>query len=108
MKKFARLFEFEDIGQVLVKLGNSQIDESEAEKDESVQPEPNETERSELRFYFKLPGLGICEAAFGYCDDEDWSKAAAVLDDLNEQQIRSVYNYMADSAVVEACAATVE
>lgn len=86
--KFAKLFEFEDIGQVLVKLSESQLDESD---DSDFDPE---SERTELRFFFNLPGFGVCEVALGYKDDADWSMASAGLERCDEEIARSVYNSM--------------
>ena len=52
MPKFAKLFEFDDIGQVLVKR----------DTDENCEPE--------VRIYFEPKGFGVCATAFGFEADE--------------------------------------
>lgn len=59
METFAKLFELEEIGQVLVKLDE-------------------EDNGPEVRIYFMPKGLGVCSSAFSFSDDEDesaWDKA---------------------------------
>jgi len=61
---FAKLFETEEYGQILVKLDAS----------------PDEHE-PEVRFYVNPPGLGVCSFAAGYPDsDEGWDAAQACFD----------------------------
>lgn len=58
MSKFEKLFEFEDIGQVLVKR----------DTDECGDPE--------VRIYFYPKGFGVCSTAFGFEADENEDKTA--------------------------------
>lgn len=57
MSKFAKLFEFDDIGQVLVKR----------DTDENGDPE--------VRLYFEPKGFGVCSTAFGFEADENGDEA---------------------------------
>ncbi|WP_395504679.1 hypothetical protein [Ectopseudomonas hydrolytica] len=60
MKQFAKLFDYSDIGQVLVKL------------------DTNDQAEAEVRFYFKPENLGICSVAlsgFPGTDDDQWQQA---------------------------------
>lgn len=57
MKQFAKLFEFEDLGQVLVMLDRGD-------------------DGPEVRLYFKPDGLGVCSVAcsnFPGDEDEQWT-----------------------------------
>ncbi|EKF8202512.1 hypothetical protein PBR95_000485 [Pseudomonas aeruginosa] len=59
MKQFAKLFEFEDLGQVLVMLDRGD-------------------DGPEVRLYFKPKGLGVCSVAcsnFPGGEDEQWDHA---------------------------------
>ncbi|EOH9027157.1 hypothetical protein [Pseudomonas aeruginosa] len=59
MKQFAKLFEFEDLGQVLVMLDRGD-------------------DGPEVRLYFKPDGLGVCSVAcssFPGGEDEQWDHA---------------------------------
>ncbi|MGK8912292.1 hypothetical protein ACRS9D_31270 [Pseudomonas aeruginosa] len=59
MKQFAKLFEFEDLGQVLVMLDRGD-------------------DGPEVRLYFKPDGLGVCSVAcsnFPGDEDEQWEYA---------------------------------
>ncbi|EPZ0818876.1 hypothetical protein ACXJPO_000186 [Pseudomonas aeruginosa] len=59
MKQFAKLFEFEDLGQVLVMLDRGD-------------------DGPEVRLYFKPDGLGVCSVAcsnFPGDEDEQWDYA---------------------------------
>lgn len=58
MSKFAKLFEFDDIGMVLVKR----------DTDENGDPE--------VRLYFEPKGFGVCSTAFGFEEDEHEDAAA--------------------------------
>jgi hypothetical protein len=67
---FAKLYETEETGQVLVKL---------AEGDEGP----------EVRYYFEPKGLGVCSFAFQFKDDEKgsaWDKADAAFERADEEQ----------------------
>ena len=58
MSKFAKLFETEKFGQILVKI------------------DKGEDESPEIRVYVSPPKLGICSWAAGYPDsDEGWDTA---------------------------------
>lgn len=66
---FAKLFETEEFGQILVKLDAS----------------PDEHE-PEVRFYVNPPDLGVCSFAAGYPDsDEGWDAAQACFDKCDLQ-----------------------
>lgn len=67
MNKFAKLFETEELGQILVV-----IDEGD-EGDEGP----------EVRFSFSPPNLGVCQQALKY-DGDDWDKAEDFFDSVDE------------------------
>jgi hypothetical protein len=74
MSNFAKLFQFEDLGQVLVKL-----DEEES--------------GPEIRLYFQPPGLGVCSSAFSYSDDQHgdaWDKAELAFETMCETRAHSI------------------
>jgi len=58
MVDFAKLFHFDDIGQVLVKR----------DTDENGDPE--------VRLYFEPEGFGVCSTAFGFETDETEDESA--------------------------------
>ena len=65
---FAKLYEKEGIGQVLVKLDNSE-------------------KGPEIRYYFVPEGLGVCSVAVEFNDNADsWDKADAAFERVNEEQ----------------------
>ena len=67
---FAKLYETEETGQVLVKL-----DEGE--------------DGPEVRYYFEPKGLGVCSMAFQFKDDEEgsaWDKADIAFEKADEEQ----------------------
>lgn len=62
--QFAKLFETEEYGQILVKLDSDPDDHA-----------------PEVRFYVNPPDLGVCSFAAGYPDsDEGWDAAQAYFD----------------------------
>lgn len=70
MSQFAKLFEFADIGQVLVKKDTGE-----------TQPE--------IRFYFQPQNLGICSIAINFHGDTDeaqWEATDSAFDILTETQ----------------------
>lgn len=69
MNQFAKLFQYDDIGQVLVV-----IDQSEGEKS-----------GPEVRFSFTAPGLGVCSIKFNFPDTEEgWDKAEECFNTASE------------------------
>lgn len=98
--KFAKLFEFEDIGQILVKIGDSAVGDDETTEHRA----PEGTERTELRFYFQPPGLGLCEFAFDFEDDEDWTKATHALNITDESAVRELYESLAAHQLIKTFA----
>ncbi len=77
---FAKLFETEDLGQVLVKI------------------DTNEDCLPEVRFYFEPPGLGVCSIGVNADTDshEDWNKIEMFFDSVDEEvalrHVRTVVN----------------
>lgn len=68
---FAKLFDLEVFGQVLVKL------------------EGTDEGGPELRVYCEPPGLGVCSLAAGYKDsDEGWHSAEKALSQFDEAQAK--------------------
>lgn len=65
-KKFAKLFENEETGQILVKIDSAESDEHEAE----------------VRIYFEPDGLGVCNTAFSF---NDWEDAEEAFNKVDEQ-----------------------
>lgn len=69
MNQFAKLFQYDDIGQVLVIIDQS-VD--------NVSPE--------VRFMFTAPGLGVCAIKFNFPDTEEgWDKAEECFSTASEQ-----------------------
>ena len=69
MTDFAKLFHFEEIGQVLVKLDDGD-------------------EGPEVRIYFQPDGLGVCSTAFNFKEDEEqteWDKAEKAFEMVDEK-----------------------
>ena len=67
---FAKLYEVEETGQVLVKLSEGE-------------------DGPEVRYYFEPEGLGVCSFAFQFKDDEKgsaWDKADAAFERADEEQ----------------------
>lgn len=74
MADFAKLFHFEDIGQVLVKLDDGD-------------------EGPEVRIYFHPENLGICSTAFNFEEDEkgtEWEKAEKAFELVDEKTAEGV------------------
>lgn len=74
MEEFAKLFKFEDIGQVLVKLDDGD-------------------DCPEVRFYFMPKGLGVCSVAVSFkADNEDgeWEKAEKAFAMVDEAKARDL------------------
>lgn len=70
MDKFAKLFEFEDIGQVLVKLDDGESG-------------------AEVRFYFTADGFGVCSVAMNFKADasgDEWDKAEKAFDMVDSEK----------------------
>lgn len=71
MNQFAKLFQYDDIGQVLVVIDQT-------EDAEKVGPE--------IRFSFTAPGLGICAVKMNFPDTEEgWDKAEEIFSLASEQ-----------------------
>lgn len=69
MTDFAKLFQFEEIGQVLVKLDDGD-------------------DGPEVRIYFQPENLGICSTAFNFEEDEtgsEWDKAEKAFELVDEK-----------------------
>lgn len=74
MKQFAKLFEFEDLGQVLVMLDCGD-------------------DGPEVRLYFKPDGLGVCSVAcsnFPGDEDEQWDHAEKGFTTVNSQGVHEI------------------
>lgn len=73
MSKFAKLFEFDDIGQVLVKLDSGE-------------------DGPEVRFYFHPEGFGVCSMAVNFKGDEDaqWDAAEAAFELVDAAKAESM------------------
>lgn len=66
MNKFAKLFEFADIGQVLVLIDQGETG-------------------PEVRFSFTASGLGVCTVKFNFADTEEgWDKAELLFEQADE------------------------
>lgn len=67
---FAKLYETEETGQVLVKLDDGE-------------------KGPEIRYYFVPEGLGVCTMALEFTDDDKgtaWDKADTAFEKVNEEQ----------------------
>lgn len=74
MKQFAKLFDFEDLGQVLVMLDRGD-------------------DGPEVRLYFKPKGLGVCSVAcsnFPGDEDEQWDHAEKGFATVNSQGVHEI------------------
>lgn len=74
MEEFAKLFKFEDIGQVLVKLDDGD-------------------DGPEVRFYFMPKGLGVCAVAMTFKADaegDQWDKAERAFAMVDETKARDI------------------
>lgn len=74
MTDFAKLFQFEEIGQVLVKLDDGD-------------------EGPEVRIYFQPENLGVCSTAFNFEEDQkgtEWEKAEKAFEMVDEKTALSV------------------
>lgn len=68
---FAKLYEIENIGQVLVKLDQSESDDHSG---------------PEIRYYFEAPNLGVCSAATKYKDSETgWDAAESAFANVTQE-----------------------
>ena len=75
MADFAKLFHFDEIGQVLVKR----------DTDENGDPE--------VRLYFEPEGFGICSTAFGFEADEtedESAKAKRAFDMVDQERAEKI------------------
>lgn len=73
---FAKIFQFDDIGQVLVKRDTD-----------------NETQEPEVRLYFEPKGFGVCSTAFTFEEDENEDqavKAERAFDLVDEERAHSI------------------
>jgi hypothetical protein len=70
-KPFAKLFENEKLGQILVKIDCSDEDNFEAE----------------VRVYFEPEEFGVCSTAFSF---DSWDKAEEAFDKLDEELCLSI------------------
>lgn len=74
MSEFARLFEFEDLGQVLVKLDDGD-------------------DGAEVRIYFVPEGLGVCSVAMTFkagSQEDQWSKAERAFDMVDREKAHAL------------------
>lgn len=74
MSKFAKLFYFEEIGQVLVKLDDGD-------------------KGAEVRVYFQPKNLGVCSMAFTFKPDSEggeWDKAEKAFDLIDEDKAKDI------------------
>lgn len=68
--KFAKLYETEKFGQILVKIDHA--------------PDGNEPE---VRFHIMPPNLGVCSFALSWLDnDPSWDKAEKYFEEVNENK----------------------
>ena len=65
-KKFAKLYEDENLGQILVKIDSAEDDGYEAE----------------VRIYFEPKGLGVCSTVFSY---DSWDGAEEAFDKVDQE-----------------------
>lgn len=73
---FAKLFETEEFGQILVKLDQSE--------DDCV---------PEVRIYFEPEDFGVCSNATKYCDNKKgWSSAEKYFNELDQSTAMSIVN----------------
>lgn len=71
---FAKLFRFDDVGQVLVKLDDSE-------------------DGPEVRVYFQPKGLGVCSTAFTFKPDDledENDKAEKAFDLIDEEKAHAI------------------
>jgi hypothetical protein len=67
---FAKLYEKEDLGQLLIKLDSGD-------------------EGPEVRFFFEPKGLGVCTVALSWAkleEDKAWDKAEEVFDKMADEE----------------------
>ena len=80
MEKFAKLFESEVYGQILVKVDRASDDEA-----------------PEVRFFVSPPDLGVCSIAFGYEDeDQGWDKAEKCFAETDQTKAEEIAKMMFD------------
>lgn len=73
---FAKLFQFDDIGQVLVKRDTN-----------------DETQEPEVRLYFEPEGFGVCSTAFTFEEgqgEDQATKAERAFDLVDEARAHSI------------------
>lgn len=75
MNKFAKLYETEKYGQIVVIL----------QSDDEGDPE--------IRFFCQPPELGVCSVAFSF---EDWDTAEEVFDEVGQEQAEVAAKQMSD------------
>lgn len=90
--KFAKLYETEQFGQILVKIDSSNDDM------ESV---------PEVRIYFEPENLGVCSQAVKFENsDEGWDKAEARFLEITEEKAINLVKILNDeifSVITEGC-----
>lgn len=70
MKKFCKLIEHPEHGQILVKY------------------DQNDNQCPEVRTYFQMPDLGVIESAFTWPNtDESWDLSARYFEQLDDEQV---------------------
>lgn len=73
MIEFAKIFNSEKMGQLLVKLDSC------------------EDSNPEVRFYFNPPHMGVCSQAYGFNDDvEGWERAETLFNDVDLDMVEKV------------------
>lgn len=79
--QFAKLYSDTPHGQILVKL--------DTDSDEGA---------PEVRFFSKLPGMGVCSVALGFTDtDAGWDNAEAAFEKVDEQKATDIVAEMISS-----------
>lgn len=84
MKKFAKLYEFPDIGQVLVTIDETEIEDQNG---------------PEIKVDFSPSNLGICSVKFGNFgkdEDEAWEKGEASFNAMTEENAYNIAKKVID------------
>ena len=71
---FAKLYETEEYGQILVKI------------------DTNDETNPEIRYFFEPKNLGVCSVATAFKDDSDksWDSAELIFNDVCEKKAKAV------------------
>jgi hypothetical protein len=73
MEKFAKLFDTEDLGQILVKIDSG------------------ENDGAEVRYFFTPPNMGVCSIAIGFKDNlSGWDSADKAFEKVDENSAREM------------------